>query len=182
MKITSIEPQKEVPCIKDIPTHEHLFNISWTMKKIIAVCMLLFIISMAKGQDINEDLYQSILENNKEKVLQLLEDGADPNYVKQLDSLRTVNMLTVAVNNGNMSIVKCLMFYEGDINRKDGINSTPLLYAASNGNKEMVRFLLDMGANVEVKDNMGNTALSLAKESGNEEVIKIIWAKLFVER
>ena len=130
----------------------------------------------AYGQNKNEKLYRAIIKSDTSAVRQLLNEKANPNYIKSAGPWMKVNMLITGIKNVN--IVKMLIANKADVNWRDGFNTTALMYAASNGNKEIVMLLLENGADINDNDGMGNTTLSAAKESKNEELIKFIGDRL----
>lgn len=132
----------------------------------------------AKAQSKNEKLYLSIVRNEPEKVVQLLNDNADANYVVAKGPWMKVNMLITAVNNEHIEMMKALINNKADVNWKDGFNSTALMYAAAKGNMEMVTLLLENGADITANDGKGNTVLTAATESKNTELIKLIQQRL----
>src|SRR6188768_634405 len=103
-------------------------------KTLFAFLFTLFSILFVAGQKSNEKLYNAIVKNDKERVAQLLEDKANPNYIISSGPWMKVNMLITAVNNNNIEIVKLLINKKADVNWKDGFNTTALMYAASKGN------------------------------------------------
>ena len=50
-----------------------------------------------------------------------------------------------AVNQDNMDIISCLVFKGADVNGKDVIGDTPLIFASANGNLEIVKYLVAKG-------------------------------------
>jgi ankyrin repeat protein len=148
------------------------------MKKyFLTIFTIIFLPFLGSAQDLNEELFQSIIKNDKEQVIQLLKNNADVNYVKSKGPWMTVNMLVLAVNNDNFDIAKILIANKVNVNWKDGFQTSALMYAAAKGNKEMSVLLLDNGADVNANDEKGNTVLSAAKESGNKELINYIHEK-----
>jgi len=114
------------------------------MKKTFITTLTILCISIySYGQDKNENLYQSIVKNDKEKVNQLLSDKADANYIKSSGEWMKVNMLITAINNNNIDIVKLLIEHKAEVNWKDGFKTTALMYVASKGNKEIVTLILE---------------------------------------
>jgi ankyrin repeat protein len=111
-------------------------------------------------------------------VALLLEANADPNYIKSSGSWKKMSMLITAVNNNNFDIAKLLIEHKADVNWRDSMNTTALIYAASAGNKAIVMLLLDNGADINADDGQGNTVLSAAEESEYPELIKLITDKL----
>ncbi len=148
------------------------------MRKLITLYLTILISGTIFGQDNNEKLYQAIAKGDTTLVKQLLNDKADPNFVKASGPWMKVNMLITAVNNGNIDIVKILIADKADVKWKDGFETTALMYAASKGNKDIVVLLLDNGADINDNDGKGNTVLSAAKESKNKELIKLVQIKL----
>ncbi len=145
------------------------------MRKLLLALFTTFCFSFyVKAQDINEQLYLSITKNDKEKTSQLLKEGANANYIKSSGPWMKVSMLTTAVNNGNIDIVKDLISNKANVNWKDGFQTTALMYAAAKGNKEMVILLLDNGADINANDGKGNTVFSAAQESKNKELINYL--------
>lgn len=148
------------------------------MKKIIILFLTILISGTIFGQDNNEKLYQAIVKSDTTLVKQLLNDKADPNFVKESGPWGKVNMLITAVNNGNIDIVNLLIANNVDVKWKDGFKTTALMYAASKGNKNIVVLLLDNGADINDNDGQGSTVLSAAKGSKNKELIKFVQTKL----
>jgi len=147
------------------------------MRKTIAILLAIFCMTIcAYGQDNNEKLYKAIIKSDTATVRQLLNEKADPNYIKSVGPWMKVNMLITGIK--DINIVKLLIANKADIKWKDGFNTTALMYAASNGNKEIVMLLLENGADINDNDGKGNTTLSAAKESKNKELIKLIEDKL----
>ena len=95
----------------------------------------------------------------------ILEQGADVNnaYVHP-DIKETV--LMYAAEYFPLPVVKLLVEYGADVNKKDDEGRTALMcaaYAGSlldiRGNSAVVSFLIEHGADIEAEDNEGNTAL-----------------------
>lgn len=149
------------------------------MKKyLLSILTVIFFPFFANSQNLNEELFQSIIKNDKEKVIQLLKNNADADYIKVDGPWMKVNMLVLAVNNDNIDIAKILIANKVNVNWKDGFQTSALMYAAAKGNKEMAILLLDNGADINANDGEGNTVQSAAKEGGNKELINYIQQKL----
>ena len=88
------------------------------------------------------------------------------------------SVLTTAVNNRDVAVVKMLLARQADVNWKDGFNTTALMYAAALGNKELTTLLLAAGADARASDGKGNTVLSAAEEGKNQEIIQLIQDRL----
>ena len=143
-------------------------------KTLFSILTILFFVITSNGQNINEQLYESIVKNDKVQVAHLLKNSANANYIKSSGPWMKVSMLITAVNNNNFDIVKLLIENKADVNWKDGFQTTALMYAASKGNKDISILLLDNGADINASDGQGNTVLSAAKVSNNKELIKYI--------
>ena len=70
-----------------------------------------------------------------------------------------------------------------DVNQKDGLGITPLIWAARYGNEEVVRLLLrEKPIQPDEQDtNYGRTALSWAAENGHEGVVRLFLGQQFVD-
>jgi ankyrin repeat protein len=149
------------------------------MKKCkVLLIALLSVTNYAFGQTPSEKLYQAVVRRDTVGVRQALSSQADPNYVKATGPWMKASVLTTAINNRDVAVMRMLLAHHADVNRKDGFKTTPLMYAAAIGNKEMVLLLLEAGADIHASDGTGNTVLSAAEESKNQEVIRLIQNKL----
>jgi ankyrin repeat protein len=61
-------------------------------------------------------------------------------------------------------VVKLLLAKGADIEAKDILHLTPLMWASKNGQAEMVKLLLNCGARRNIRNSSGQTALDLAKD------------------
>ena len=106
----------------------------------------------------------------------LLEAQKEASWVVDFDKLSQFTGLHCASLFGIIEIVAILIEMEGyDINKKDCVDNTPLLWAAHNGHKCVVAFLLgrgDVAPDGPGKD--GQTPLWRAASNGHEGVVKIL--------
>lgn len=100
--------------------------------------------------DVNSELLTEAADGNIEKVRQLLEAGADPNYRVRVNGFRPLMM---AAYGGHAEIVKLLLEKGADVNAKDNNGETPLLWAASGNRLEVAKLLIENGADVNAKDD-----------------------------
>jgi ankyrin repeat protein len=126
----------------------------------------------------NEDLYTAIVNKDKGQVTALIMDHANPNYVKSVSRFNKTNLLITAVKKSDSEIVHMLIDQNVDLEWKDGIGRTALMYAAATGRSNIVQLLIESGANIEANDGKGYNVLAAAKESSNEDLIGLIEDKL----
>ncbi|KAE9542968.1 hypothetical protein AGLY_002879 [Aphis glycines] len=126
-------------------------------------------------------LMHAAFNGSFDAVRYLLENGADPlimydchnvimcvcNCSRFSDELDLLNCLKLLVN-----------FSSIDINSKDRLGSTALMYACSNGWLKLVEFLVDHGADIELKDHQsGETALFYAVRSNHVNIVEFLLSK-----
>lgn len=145
------------------------------MKKIIialTVCLLqLSMVSQTK----NDQLFKSIQLGEKDKVATLLNAGCDPNYFIVGDPEIKVSCLIAAVNfNKSTDIAKLLIDAKADVNWKDNLKNSAIMYAVKNGDLPMIKLLVAHGAKLNEVDAQNKTLLFTAKEFGYTEVINYL--------
>lgn len=74
----------------------------------------------------------------------------------------------------SLQIVRLLLAYGANVNRRDNLGSTPLIVAALVGDTDAAKLLIDQGANVTAKDEQGTTALHYAAMSGALGLVKLL--------
>jgi ankyrin repeat protein len=119
----------------------------------------------------NDTLLLACSNEFVEGVELLLQYGAKPNYYEDIQK----SPMCIAVNTGNLSIVKLLLEYDVDVN--EGEQSSPLHIAISNkkeSNLEMVKLLLENGADVDYKDVNDHTPLMRAVYYDYIDIAKIL--------
>ena len=72
-------------------------------------------------------------------MIKLLEYGANPNNI---EPVHKASVLHWACAKGCLDIVDLLVKYKADVNKKDSLGNTPLLFACKNGHLDVVEFLL----------------------------------------
>lgn len=107
------------------------------------------------------------LENNFYPMAEmLLEHGARGNRFDD----RGVHPLFVAIEGGDLNIVKALMMNGASANIQYSTFSTPLIHAVKNKRSDIAYHLLDMGADNSVLDSNGRNAFDYAQELGLENL------------
>lgn len=86
---------------------------------------------------------------------------------KNIEVYKQENFLHYALSQkADLGIVKILLDSEIDVNKKDSVGNTPLLYASGdNKNLEIVKELINRGANIEDKNDKGYTPYLVATEN-----------------
>ncbi|OJD27212.1 hypothetical protein ACJ73_01396 [Blastomyces percursus] len=82
--------------------------------------------------------------------------------------------LHLSAKNRYTNIVRCLLDFGSEINRRDGCGATALHYAAATGNVNVISTLLERGADGNITDIQGRTALHIAAERGHETAVRIL--------
>jgi ankyrin repeat protein len=117
------------------------------------------------------------MQFQRNAVEALLKSGADPN-VSGMDRM----VIFVRAASGGfgarhtIQILKLLLKYEADINRRDGKGYTGLMEASYRGHTEVVQFLLEQGADVHLTNCDGKTAMSLAQAFQRADVVRVLQA------
>ena len=108
------------------------------------------------------------------KIMDLLESGADPNF--QEDDMGETALM-IASREKWLPIVELLLDIGANPNLKDNEGNTALMYTAvynSNIHLKIIRLLLNSGANPLIKNNYGETAYDSALLFGYIENAKLI--------
>lgn len=79
-----------------------------------------------------------------------------------------------AAQAGQTTTAQALLDAGADVNEKDDIGWTALMFAARNGYNATVQTFIDAGADVNVKDENGNTALMAASGYGDIATVKAL--------
>lgn len=110
-------------------------------------------------------------------VCHLLDRGADP---KQLSATKNT-LMHVAVESGNVALVRELIRRKISVEGRNKVNYRPLHWAAINGNLDMVKALVEEGkAKVNIKGNQNfiiletKTPLYLAVDGGFGEIARYL--------
>ena len=82
-----------------------------------------------------------------------------------------------AVEERNISKIKLILESGNDVNSKDEMGQTALMYACMQGYKDVSEFLLSRGADVNAKDDVSGTALIYASTQENESLVNLLLEK-----
>lgn len=98
---------------------------------------------------------------NPEMIEFLAMNGAEINTDFELDEETITNPINMSISMNRPDIMKILISYGADVNRRDFSGRTPLVYAVLMGG-EFAKFLLKNGADPDIPDKEGRTPLMLA--------------------
>lgn len=79
-----------------------------------------------------------------------------------------------AVKKEDSKEVKKIISNQGNVNKKDNNEWTPLIWAAARGNREITNLLVENGAQVNYKNEAGINALMAAVSSGDIKTVQIL--------
>jgi phosphatidylserine/phosphatidylglycerophosphate/cardiolipin synthase-like enzyme len=117
--------------------------------------------------------HDNLIYPNKEEILQLIQEGADPNA-----QANDRTLLMAAINVDQIDIARALINAGADVNKvTQGGFYTALIQAAMQGHVAIVQLLIDAKAELDRSDQFGNTALYLTIRWGRDpknEVAKLL--------
>jgi uncharacterized protein len=117
---------------------------------------------------LNEQFISSAEAGDTERVLKLLQEGADINATDKLGRTAVV----AATYQNEVDTVKALIQEGANINIQDSQLENVILNSGANGNLEIVRLAINAGADMTITNRFGGTALIPAAERGHVEVVK----------
>jgi len=95
----------------------------------------------------------------------ILKSGADVNLGSPLFRAAFCN---------HVDVVRLLLEFRAEVDRRDTWGKTPLIAAASEGHDDVVRVLLDAGADVDASEEEGKSALYYACCAGHTSTAKLL--------
>ncbi|WP_339046399.1 ankyrin repeat domain-containing protein [Candidatus Mesenet endosymbiont of Agriotes lineatus] len=153
---------------------------------------------MLSNEELNEQLFDAVKNENVEEVELLIEKGADVNaqdrcgctplywvygnveimrlLLEEREAARkhVSTPLCAAIEDGNIEVVRLLIEKGADVNAQGECGNTPLHLAAKNGHTDVAQFLIGNGADVSAQDEYGNTPLHLAAKNGHTDVARFL--------
>ncbi len=125
----------------------------------------------ASKADKERALFKAAGDGNLEKVVELLKEGVDANYLGYDNN----TPLTEAAGLNHEKIVDILLQVENiNVNAEDIDGRTALHWAVMKENPEMIISLLkNPRVDINAKNNKGDSAINSAVEDNNEEIVDI---------
>jgi len=113
--------------------------------------------------------FRVVLANDTAGVKQQLEAGANPNEGKFLGFVPVF----FPIINQNIDMLRAMVAKGADVQVRDGVGSTTLMWAAydENGRPELVEELMKIGVDPNAKNKNGETALTWALRRGYTPVV-----------
>ncbi len=144
-------------------------------EEVVEVKLDVDVVSVAVGGAIavveySSELSKAIADEDVDLVRELLVKGANVN--EKEESYSKITPLFVAVEQGNIEIVKLLLEFGAKVNARDSEKQTPLMRLDDDATPELVELLLKYRAKIEAVDSQGNTALIIVADRVNVEVIE----------
>ncbi|MEO1771875.1 ankyrin repeat domain-containing protein [Candidatus Enterococcus ferrettii] len=119
-------------------------------------------------------LIEAVSANNLDQTNDILSSS---NYPIDEVNEKSETPLLIAVHNNQVAIAKALIDSGADINKQDGIQDSPYLYAGAEGRTEILAYMLAHATpNQSITNRFGGNALIPAAEKGHLENVKILLA------
>ncbi|KAM8866577.1 histone-lysine N-methyltransferase EHMT1a [Synchiropus picturatus] len=123
----------------------------------------------------SRQLYVSAKQGELQKVIHLLVEGQDPNFVMDGQSKR--RPLHEAAAEGHQEVCHMLVQAGANLEMCDEDYRTPLMAACESNQVDTVKYLIRAGAAINHKDIMGFSSLHLAAKLGHYEVVEVLLSK-----
>ncbi|MEO7755138.1 MAG: ankyrin repeat domain-containing protein, partial [Dokdonella sp.] len=115
------------------------------------------------GADPTRELADAVAGNDPARVRWLLEHGADPDKVVEVDH----NALQWAVREGHVELAQILLDHGANVEIRDDDGWSPLMSAVWRDDASMIPLLLDKGAKLDGYGSKGWNALAIAITYGD---------------
>ena len=115
-----------------------------------------------------KELADAVVGNDPARVRWLLDHGADPDKVVELE----YNALQWAVREGHLEIARILLGHGAGVDVRDSDGWSPLMTAVWRDNPAMIRLLIDKGAKLDDYDSKGWNPLSVAITYGGLDLVE----------
>jgi ankyrin repeat protein len=139
---------------------------------VVVLCLLLAAAGGAPGDTPGDLLFQAVRANDLQYLKAQLAKSADPNTRGRRD----MTLLMYAAAFGSPEAVQLLLDSGADVNAKNSLDATALIWAAADSQK--LRLLLDRGADVNARTKLGRTPLMVAAAcDGCADIVRLLLAK-----
>lgn len=122
----------------------------------------------------NVPLWEAIMGKHESVIQLLVDNGA------KLSAGDVGHFACVAVEQNNLSLLKEIVRYGGDVTLPKINGSSALHVAVCEGNVEIVKYLLDRGANVDQPDEHNWTPRDLAEQQGHEDIKELFESRVMM--
>lgn len=119
-------------------------------------------------------LWEAIMGKHESVIQLLVDNGA------KLSAGDVGHFACVAVEQNNLSLLKEIVRYGGDVTLPKINGSSALHVAVCEGNIEIVKYLLDRGANVDQPDEHNWTPRDLAEQQGHEDIKELFESRVMM--
>jgi ankyrin repeat protein len=116
------------------------------------------------------NLVESVLKDNPDAVMLLLERGANPDALAE----GGMSALMFATESNDLILVKMLVLNGADMELSDAEGTTPLLIAVLNGHFDVAHFLLEKGADPDHRDSYKGSALLYAAAINDYKIADLL--------
>ncbi len=123
----------------------------------------------------NIGIEEAMIVGNNDKILEMLNYGADPNLTMPTTGWTP---LMFFVTKNDMNGVNILLESGSDVNIEEQDGWTPIMFAANMGLIDMVDVLVRSGADIYHQTFDGRTPLYLAQQQKHVDVVKFLQSEL----
>ena len=121
----------------------------------------------APDRDGHSPLYVAIMASRPRVAELLAKLGASYDPDQLLDAV-------VERGLSQRDVIRLLVAWGANLNRRRADGSTPLIRAIRAGNRVLVKNLVQQGADVNLADATGNSPLAIATKVGNQEIVRLL--------
>lgn len=116
------------------------------------------------------DISKLVMTGDKKELQKLLEEGLNPNSSCYSTSDGELSCLSFTMNNRQYDLMKLILSYGANPDKKDSESVTPLYHAVTNGDITATKILLEHNADKSITFD-GNDLITIATQLGYEKVV-----------
>ena len=140
------------------------------MKRInITIIISYFLCFYCYAYSINNELWQALINSNKQLAIDLLQQGADINALNE-QGLAPIHYFT---DLSDEATIKWLYENGANLNSIDQEGCTPIFYATKNGDYQIAYILMLLGAKTEITNKEGVTPREIAEQIGSKFLLEL---------